>query len=207
MIRCTRKLLAELRDRVAEKGEPVHPARLGDWYANLLPIDRKKCVVFASERTLLTFLSVGPTRDAIRDFASLFRAGLREVLERESFFSDVIELVLEEYWELALGTTTDRSVLGSLNDLARMAAAQIQNVGGLGACDLADINRQLNQTPMSRLQMASPIEATRRVLERGDVAAREKRLTAPPAEEAAGPDDPGYGQGRTPGGHGDPRPE
>jgi hypothetical protein len=49
----------------------------------MLSIERKKCVVFTSERTLLTFLSVGLTRDAIRDFAVFFRAGLSRLLEGE----------------------------------------------------------------------------------------------------------------------------
>lgn len=179
VIRCTRKLLAELTARVSKTGAPAQSARLGDWYANLLRVGRRECVVFASERTLLTFLSAGLTRDAIRDFASLFRAGLRTLLEHEGVSPDVIEPVLDEYREVALAHTTDRSVLGSLNDLARMAAALIQEAGGLGDCDLAAVNRRLNRTPMGRLQMASPVEATRRVLEGGDVAARENRPPEP----------------------------
>jgi hypothetical protein len=87
--------------------------------------------------------------------------------------------VLDEYRELTFAPATDRSVLGSLNDFARMAAAQAQFDGGLRACDLAAINHQLNRTPMSRLKMASPIETTRRVLENGDVSAHENGSSAP----------------------------
>jgi hypothetical protein len=91
MIRRTRKLLDELSARVAAPAPPAHPALLGDWYANLLSIERRKCVVFTSERTLLTFLSVGLTRDAIRDFATLLRTGLRQLLEGEGVPRHVVE--------------------------------------------------------------------------------------------------------------------
>ena len=55
------------------------------------------------------------------------------------------------------GRTSDRSVLGSQNDLASMAQYKIAYDGGLQAVDVADVNLDLNETPMSRLGMASPI--------------------------------------------------
>ena len=178
MLRCTRKLLTEMEARVASAAEPAHAARLGDWYAHLLRIERKKCVIFTCERTLLTFLAVGLDRDAIRGFAVLFQEGLRRLLESEGFEPGDVDRVLDEYQELAVAPTTDRSVLGSLNDLARMAAAHIERDGGLRGCDLGAINHQLNRTPMGRLQMASPLATTRCVLEGGEPAAPAHR---PPA--------------------------
>jgi hypothetical protein len=56
LIRCTRKLLTEIGAQVASSAELAQPALLGDWFANLknlIRIERRKCVIFASERTLL----------------------------------------------------------------------------------------------------------------------------------------------------------
>ena len=170
LIRCTRKLLSEMEAHVASSAGPAQAARLGDWYAHLLGIDRRKCIIFTSERTLLTFLAVGLNGDAIRDYAALFHAGLRRLLEGEGFAPGSIDRLLVEYRELALAPSTDRSVLGSLNDLAQMAAALIQRDGGLRACDLGTVHHLLNQSPMSRLRMESPIRATRRVLEETNLA-------------------------------------
>jgi hypothetical protein len=178
LIRCTRKLLAEMEAHVTPLPESARSARLGDWYAHLLWIDRKKCIIFTSERTLLTLVTAGQGRGAIRDYSTLFQGGLRRLLESEGFARGEVDRVLGEYRELALAPTTDRSVLGSLNDLARLAAAQIQHEGGLRGCDLGAINHQLNRTPMSRLQMASPLDATRRVLGGGNLAAQSKGRTA-----------------------------
>jgi hypothetical protein len=168
LIRCTGKLLTEMDARAQTSEEPTSVARLGDWYAHLLSIEHKKCVIFASERTLLTFLTAGLGRDAIRDYGTLLRDGLLRLLENEGFARDVVARALDEYQELTLATTNDRSVLGSLNDLARLAAGYIERDGGLRVSDLGAVNHRLNQTPMKRLGMESPINATRRVLGGGD---------------------------------------
>jgi hypothetical protein len=168
LIRCTKKLLTEIGADLASSEELVHAALLGDWFANLIWIERRKCVIFTSERTLLTFLVVGPGRDAIRDYATLFRNGLRRLLEAEGFAAGDTDRVVGQYQQLSLATTNDRSLLGSLNDLARIAGGQIEYLGGLGRCDLKAIDHEMNITPMSRLQMESPLTATRRMLERGD---------------------------------------
>ena len=84
LIRCTRKLLTEMGAHVASSAEEAHDALLGNRYAHLLRIDRRKCVIFTSERTLLTFLVVGLDRDAIRDYATLFQNGLRQLLSPDA---------------------------------------------------------------------------------------------------------------------------
>jgi hypothetical protein len=171
LIRCTKKLLTEMRTHVAGSAEQAQAALLGDWYANLLRIDWTKCVIFASERTLLTFLAVGVSRDAMCDYATLFQGGLRQLLESEGFAPSTVDRVLDDYRVLTLAPTADRSVLGSLNDLARLAAARVQYNGGLSRCDLAAVNHDLNLTPMGRLRMASPLSTTRGLLECGELVA------------------------------------
>src|SRR4051794_41970385 len=96
LIRCTRKLLTEIGAHVASSAEQAHSALLGDWYANLLRIVRKKCVIFTSERTLLTFLTVGLGRAAFRDYRTLFRDGLRHLLLFEGFALGVVDCDLNE---------------------------------------------------------------------------------------------------------------
>ena len=186
LIRCTRKLLTEMGAQVASAADQAHAALLGDWFANLIRIERRKCVIFTSERTLLTFLVVGPGRDAIRDCPTLFRSGLRRLLENEGFAAGDIDRVVGQYQQLNLAPTNDRSVLGSLNDLARIAEGHIQHLGGLGRCDLRAIDHEMNITPMSRLQMASPLATTRRVLEGDDLAAHPKGRPSPQRKKRPG---------------------
>jgi hypothetical protein len=186
LIRCTKKLLKELKAKVPIAPAQTCDALLGDWYANLLWIERRKCVIFTSERTHLTFFVAGVIQDALRDFATFFRRGLRQLLEDEGFTPAVVERVLDDYQELALAPTNDRSVLGSLNDLARMAAARAEYFGGLSGIPPGEMNRDLNLTPMGRLQMRAPIDATANILEGRDPAAQRLWPRTPPGEIALG---------------------
>jgi hypothetical protein len=178
LIRCTKKLLAEVGVAASPATSPSGNALLGDWYANLLRIERKKCVIFAGERTLLTFMVPGLGRSAIRRLPDVLRNGLRELLRNEGFAAHIVARVVSEYQELAVAPTVDRRVLGSLNDLSRMAEAHVLHNGGIQACDLHEINHRLNETPMSLLQMASPIAMTKRLLGGDDTIGVERRTAS-----------------------------
>ena len=57
LIHCTAKLLKELGSPTLQSpaNEPDTQG-LGNWYANLLRIDRRKCILFTNEKTLYSFL-------------------------------------------------------------------------------------------------------------------------------------------------------
>ena len=114
------------------------------------------------------------------------RSGLRRLLENEGFAAGDIDRVVGQYQQLNLAPTNDRSVLGSLNDLARIAEGQVAHLGGLGRCDLRAIDHEMNITPMSRLHMESPLTVTRRVLEGGDLAANSKGRPSPQRKKRPG---------------------
>jgi len=57
IIHCTRKLLKEIDVPLVEPDKIPSPTEgLGNWYANLLRIDRRKCLLFTNEKSLYTFL-------------------------------------------------------------------------------------------------------------------------------------------------------
>ena len=45
---------------------------LGSWHANLISIDRRKCVLFANDKTLFNFLIPDVTRAQLREMDKLF---------------------------------------------------------------------------------------------------------------------------------------
>lgn len=55
-LRCTQKLAKLLGTKASKLAEPSEPAETSDWYANLLWIERKKCILFAHAETLFCFL-------------------------------------------------------------------------------------------------------------------------------------------------------
>ena len=148
VLRCTRKLLKELRvsnDDLVDENESSE--RLGDWYANLLRIDRRKCVMFTNAATLYTFLVAGVLRKDFDRVGDLFRTHLRRTLAHDEYSATDIDLVLEEYDTLLVGRTRDRRVLGSMNDFAWAVETCIWKEGGLQRCDLEELNRWLKTHP------------------------------------------------------------
>ena len=69
IIRCTQKLLKELRVKPVES-DVVSEAE--SWHANLLRIDRRKCVLFTHDTTLFSFLVPGLRRPDFDHFDVVF---------------------------------------------------------------------------------------------------------------------------------------
>ena len=65
---------------------------------------------------------------------------------------------LEEYSEIAIAPTTNRSVLGSMNDLAGQVEFLIYRAGGLDKADMLRVNMMLNRVPMGALKYDHAIE-------------------------------------------------
>ncbi len=55
ILHCTQKLLTELGTPLLAD-IPADPEGLGNWYANLIRIDRRKCLLFTNDKTLYSFL-------------------------------------------------------------------------------------------------------------------------------------------------------
>jgi hypothetical protein len=101
VIHCTSKLQKEMGLKKADLCE-VSPkfSYLGSWHANLLYIDRRKCILFANDKTLFNFIATDVSRAQIRDLGDLFKGLLRCVLSDEDFIESVQEKILFEYHEL-----------------------------------------------------------------------------------------------------------
>ncbi len=56
LLHCTAKLLKELKNPLLQNSDTPNPEGLGNWYANLLRIDRRKCILFTNEKTFYSFM-------------------------------------------------------------------------------------------------------------------------------------------------------
>lgn len=160
LIRGTKRLLAELgAATIPEAGNGETPPVLGEWYGNLIRIDRRKCMVFADAATLFTFMIPRVVKKQYRDFRALFLGHL-------DFALAVHGLSLPEHLiteRIIHGPTRDRRVLGSLNELIFLLTWHIAETGGLDRADLGDAIRRTNDAPMTLID-DSPDRALRRRL-------------------------------------------
>ena len=162
LIRCTQKLLKELRVKPTES-EPEF-GTIGDWHANLLRFEGRKCVLFTNSTTLYSIIIPGLKRPNLDRLDEIFRQSLFKRLRIEGFSQFQIEKILEEYQTLHYAKTNNRSVLGSMNDLTFQIEAAIESSGGLCCMDIDTLNDELNRIPMSAIDYKHAIEALKEIM-------------------------------------------
>jgi len=159
IIHCTKKLLNELE---ASRCSIIPPEQssgfLGPWHANLIRIERRKCILLTNDRTLYSFLVTGVKKKDLINFQELFALHLKINLEKEGFGPEDIKKALEEYGEIAIAPTASRSVLGSMNDLADQADFLVNRAGGLEKGDILTVNMMLNRIPMGAIKYRYSID-------------------------------------------------
>jgi len=149
-LRCTKKLLSELKLKPA--AETKSTGAFGCWHANLLRVDRRKCVLFTHDKTLYTFFLPGLTKPHFQNFHEVFRHNLFKSLIAENLSQNHIEIFLDEIQEIEICKTNNRSVLGSMNDLTFQLKYHIADEGGLLNTDIVKLNHTLNRIPMSAIK-------------------------------------------------------
>ncbi len=155
IIRCTQKLLKELR---VKPMEPEVSSEVKSWHANLLRIDRRKCVLFTHDATLFSFFVPGLRRPDFDHFDVVFGEGLFRTLRLFDFNQDQIEEMLDWSRHISYDKTNNRSVLGSMNDLAFHIEYYIADDGGLNTADLAAMHQRINEIPFKAIGYKYPRE-------------------------------------------------
>ena len=165
IIHCTQKLLKELDVSLVEPDRIPQPTEgLGNWYANLLRIDRRKCLLFTNEKSLYTFLIPKVLKANLKNIEQEFLIHLSYNLQNEGFGLEVINRVMQEYQEIGFAKTSNRQVLGSMNELTFQYEVLIEQTEGLENIGILELNKLINRTIMGALKYKHPIEALKNLL-------------------------------------------
>lgn len=148
IIRCTQKLLKELRIKPAHV-DALNP--LASWHANLLLIERRKCALFTHDRSLFSFFVSGLRRPDFEQMDQVFGQAMFRTLRLFDFEQRQIEQLLDWSRQNSYTKTNSRSVLGSMNDMAFHVQHHIAHEGGLANVDLDDLHLRINQIPFSAI--------------------------------------------------------
>ncbi|HWL61308.1 MAG TPA: hypothetical protein VNQ32_00780 [Steroidobacteraceae bacterium] len=163
LIRCTAKLLREIGVKPSKTSDDESDGTiLGPWHANLLHIDRRKCLLFVNDRTLFNFLIPDVPRTQIRDVGSPFRLWLSCILSEERVPASTIKRILAEADEVRIAASSSRRVLGSANDLAFHYKSALSQSGGVHSVRLPTIIQELNRMPMGAIGMNYSIDELRK---------------------------------------------
>jgi len=164
-LRCTQKLLKEIgitKSEVSDisQGDSI----LGNWYANIFIVDRRKAIVFVNERTFLSFIVYSISKRNIKDIKEIFINKLCQLLSLEGFSKNDIENNMKGCEEIQYTVTNSKTVLGNVNDIVHLYKHSILYDGGLKSCNLSEIIAQINRTPQRNLNWSNSIETVKEII-------------------------------------------
>ena len=167
-IRCTQKLLKEIGIKDVSLIEvETHCDKFGDWYANLLYISRRKCVLFTNEKTLYSFLIPRVKRSSLTRLHELFLSELQINLFSEGFDHTVVTDLPKKYRDFGIARTRSRSVLGSMTDFALQLKYIFMDREGPDSSNIIEINQRINRVPMKAIGYKYSIERLRTAISKG----------------------------------------
>ena len=163
-IRCTQKLIKELEAAghlVAPEPEEMLPLQV--WYATLIRIERRKCVLFTHAGTLFSFFVPGLTRPDFKAFEQTFRQHLHALLQQEGIDVPLAQIAPDDT-SVRILKTNSRRILGCMNELVFQTRHTVEAEGRLAAVDLAGLNHYLNDTLLGAPDYVRPGEAFRELV-------------------------------------------
>jgi hypothetical protein len=152
MLRCTAKVLALLRVSEPAIGEACEQ----DWYAHLIRIDRRKCLLVTHAGTLFSVFMPNVTAAGLRPIGPPVVSAIQAALQAEHLPIDTLGELDPQ--QVAVAKTADRRILGTLNDLAFTTEHVIATTGGLARCDINALHHGLHRTINSITGYIPPID-------------------------------------------------
>jgi hypothetical protein len=141
-LRCTQRLLKRLKVK-PETAAPIPTTRLGDWYANLLHVERQQVVLAVSERTFLPIVVAAAPGTGL---VQRVRAATRDLLRALGIAPDDIATEDAAMGEVTTGKSMNRQVLGIMTDFARALPYYLDE-----GATLLEVSLKLARTPCSPL--------------------------------------------------------
>ncbi|HBS47815.1 TPA: hypothetical protein DEO28_01690 [Candidatus Dependentiae bacterium] len=163
LIQCTQKLLAKLDSFDVGLMEET-TSILGDWHANLLCIERRNCILFTNDLTLYSIFLPKIVKAHFQKLAEVFTQALALNLEAEALGQHIEPIFAEYKNKLIFTKSNNRSVLGSMNDIAYIVKLRVFDHGGLDHCDCLKLNKTINCTPFKAIKYYYPIECLTKLL-------------------------------------------
>lgn len=162
IIRCTQKLLKEINPEIVDFDDKE--SIIGDWHANLVNIQRRKCVIVTNGKTLFTMFIPFLREFEFQHFDKIFRDNLFNTFLSEGFKQKQIETALDEHEEIVFGKTNNRSVLGSMLDQKYVLNTYLSMYGGLDNISIIELNKYLNRNILSAIKMNNPVEMMKSIM-------------------------------------------
>lgn len=154
-VRCTVRLLKLLAPHDIIEVPPA----ADDWYANLIWIDRRKCLLAVHADTLFPIFVTDVRKPQLAKFGHYLAAEVATALADEGLEPGCLGSLNPAAVQLA--RTASRSVLGFMNDMTSTAEYVALRSGGIKHLDTDELNALLRRTPYNRGGYIRPLDAAR----------------------------------------------
>jgi len=156
LLRCTSRLLATIEGKTKPVLNTTAPASESDFYASLIWIERRKCLLVTQAGTLFSIFTPDVRAGDLRPVGRFVVPLIEDALDSEGLPSDTFGHLVADDVELA--KTANRSVLGCMNELAWYCELAILDAGDIQRLDVARLNHQLRRVILGPLRGSYPIE-------------------------------------------------
>lgn len=157
LVRCTTKLLKAIGAEPASLVET--PTSDRDWYANLVWITGRQCLLLTHAGTLFSVFVPDISVSDLRPFGGFVVPAVSSAVQSEGLPATTFGLLDTE--DVAVAKTASRSVLGCMNDLTTHCHYAVEDADGLELLNVEQLNRRLRRTILGPLGSIYPIEAAR----------------------------------------------
>ena len=131
------------------------------WHGNIFMIGRKKCLLVTHNESLYSIFLYGVTKKEMKNLAEILKSRLAELLRRDDFILPQIVLMLDTLENITYMKTSDRSVVGNMNDMVHMLKYYNMTEDELA------LSARVNHTPYSRGKFCFPRDILKRLMDEG----------------------------------------
>ena len=130
---------------------PDETEQFESWHANLFYLNRKKCLLLTHNESLYSLFLYNVVKKEVPTLIERIKEQLKEQMRRDDFTIAQIAYMLESLGEIRYAKTSDRGVLGLMNDMVQAVKWHAEYDGTI---DVFDLNRRLNAKPYKKAEFA-----------------------------------------------------
>lgn len=158
LISCTKKLADTLKIKLYEV-VPIKRDPLYEWHANLFVFNRRKGVIMMNNLTRYSAVLYGLTAEHFRNFDTIALSAIEQTFKAEGFSDAVISKYIRNGCELIFAKSSDRSILGQINDVLYMMQYHMDDYLPTDSVFMIELSKKMSRTPMGKhIKYTYPID-------------------------------------------------
>lgn len=120
VVGATKKLQNEISKPIADVEEYQDVPEIYQWHANIITINRRKCLVLMNNQTGLNLTLFGLRKQQFKNLDDVIKGSLNQLFQLLEVEQSIRDQMLEAADEIVYTKTKSRKVLGMMNELKFM---------------------------------------------------------------------------------------